>query len=215
MLVCDKFKNGGDSGAGLQREYEKVDDLNHLVRMVAALPFFPPDKLEEVFHLLTKKASEVVKEKLREFAISLVKYAEDQWRNGDFSKQDWNLFDINVLMVPATNNGNEGTNGKLSMEFGVHPNFWKFLRLVAAVFSRAEADIRQLLFAAITPNSSPLYNNLKFKREQLKANFNAKLIALEEYLAAVGAISLHTGRRKVEDEGNCPADLPEEQVFIS
>ena len=112
MLVCDKFKNGGDSGAGLQREYEKVDDLNHLVRMVAALPFSPPDKLEEVFHLLTKKASEVVDKKLREFAISLVKYAEDQWRNGDFSKQDWNLFDINVLMVPATNNGNEGTNRK-------------------------------------------------------------------------------------------------------
>ena len=39
LLVSDKFKNGGDSGAGLQREYEKVDDLNHLVRMVAALPF--------------------------------------------------------------------------------------------------------------------------------------------------------------------------------
>ena len=106
MLVCDKFKNGGDSGAGLQREYEKVDDLNHLVRMVAALPFSPPDKLEEVFHLLTKKASEVVEEKLREFAISLVKYAEDQWRNGDFSKQGWNLFDINVLIYF------EGKSGK-------------------------------------------------------------------------------------------------------
>ena len=46
--------------------------------------------------------------------------------------------------------------GKLGMEFGVRPNFWNFLRLVAAILSRAEADIQQLLFAAITPNSSPL-----------------------------------------------------------
>jgi len=33
--------------------------------------------------------SEVVEEELREFAISLVQYAEDQWCNGVFSKQDW------------------------------------------------------------------------------------------------------------------------------
>ena len=182
--------------------------------MVSALPFSPPDQLEEVFNLLTKKASEVVNEKLREFSVSLVEYAENQWRNGIFSKQDWNLFDINVMMVPATNNGNEGTNGKFSMDFGVHPNFWKFLRLAAAVFLKSEADIQQLLFAAITPNSSPLYNNLKFRREQLKANYSADLITLEQYLAAVGAISLHTGRRKVEDEGDCPANPAEEQVVI-
>ena len=176
--------------------------MDDLVRMISALPFSPPDQLEEVFNLLNKKASEVVNEKLKEFSLSLVEYAENQWRNGIFSKQDWNLFDINVLMVPATNNGNEGTNSKLSVDFGVHPSFWKFLRLAAAVFLKAEADIQQLLFAAITPNSSPLYNNLKFRREQLKANFNANLISLEDYLAAVGAISLHTGRRKVEDEGS-------------
>ena len=62
--------------------------MDDLVRMISALPFSPPDQLEEVFNLLNKKASEVVNEKLREFSLSLVEYAENQWRNGIFSKQD-------------------------------------------------------------------------------------------------------------------------------
>ena len=198
----------------MAREYEKDDAFGHFVRMISALPFAPPDQMDEVFNLLRQKASELKDEKLREFSISLVEYADNQWRNGTFSKQDWNLFDINVMMVPATNNGNEGTNGRMNIDFGVHPNFWRFLRCAAAVFLRADTDIRQLLFAAITPSSSPQYNNLKFKREQIKANYGAGLISLEEYLAAVGAISLHAGRRKVEDEGECPADTAEEQVVI-
>ena len=100
----------------------------------------------------------------------------------------------------------QGTNGKLYLEFGLHPNFWKFLRCCSSVFLKAEADIMQLLFASQRPRPSPLYNNLKTKREQLKANWKAQLITLEEYLAAVGAISLATGRKKVEDEGDYPAE---------
>ena len=50
------------------------------------------------------------------------------------------------------------------------------------------------------------------KREQLKANLKANLITLEEYLAAVGAISLHVGRRKVEDEGDIPPEPPVEPL---
>ena len=61
------------------------------------------------------------------------------------------------------------------------------------MMSKTDTDIRQLLYASITPSTSPLYNNLK-----------AELISLGDYLADVGAISLHTGRRKVEDEGDVP-----------
>ena len=111
-------------------------------------------------------------------------------------------------MVPATNNGNMGTNGRFNNDFGVHPNFWNFLWGVKEVMSKTDTDIRQLLYASITPSTSPLYNNLKVKREQLKANLKAELISLEDYLAAVGAISLHTGRRKVEDEGDVPEMEP-------
>ena len=64
-LFVTNLKNGGDSGAGLQREYEKVDDLNHLVRMVAALPFSPPDKLEEVFHNWGKILCEMSLKRMR------------------------------------------------------------------------------------------------------------------------------------------------------
>ena len=93
---------------------------------------------------------------------------------------------INISLKP------QGTNGRLYFDFGLHPNFWKFLRCCAAVFLRAETDIREL----------ELYNNLKMKREQLKANLRAGLVTLEQYLASVGAISLATGRKKVEDDGD-------------
>ena len=46
----------------------------------------------------------------------------------------------------------------------------------------------------------------------MKANLKANLITLEEYLAAVGAISLHVGRRKVEDEGDIPPEPPVEPL---
>ena len=131
---------------------------------------------DQVFELLREKASQLKSAGHRKFSAELVEYAERQWQTGLFTKQDWNLFNINVLMVPATNNGNEvwctcifnffvkkmggkkllinislkpqGTNGRLSINFGLHPNFWKFLRCCAALFLRAETDIRELLFAS-------------------------------------------------------------------
>ena len=58
--------------------------------------------------MLASKARGIKDPKLKEFSISLVQYADEQWRQGVFSKQDWKIYDINCLMVPATNNGNEG-----------------------------------------------------------------------------------------------------------
>ena len=62
---------------------------------------------DQVFELLREKASQLKSAGHRKFSAELVEYAERQWRTGLFTKQDWNLFNINVLMVPATNNGNE------------------------------------------------------------------------------------------------------------
>ena len=53
------------------------------------------------------KASQLESEAHRQFSLGLVDYAEKQWRQGVFATQDWSLFNINVLLVPATNNGNE------------------------------------------------------------------------------------------------------------
>ena len=62
---------------------------------------------DQVFELLREKASQLKSAGHQKFSAELVEYAERQWRTGLFTKQDWNLFNINVLMVPATNNGNE------------------------------------------------------------------------------------------------------------
>ena len=97
-----------NSEAKLAREYERNNEFGHLVRMISALPFAPPDLLDDVFILLASKARGIKDPKLKEFSISLVQYADEQWRQGVFSKQDWKIYDINCLMVPATNNGNEG-----------------------------------------------------------------------------------------------------------
>ena len=40
------------SGAGYARDYEKKDDFGHFVRMISALPFAPPEQLDQV-HLKT------------------------------------------------------------------------------------------------------------------------------------------------------------------
>ena len=97
-----------NSEAKLAREYERNNEFGHLVRMISALPFAPPDLLDDVFILLASKARGIKDPKLKEFSMSLVQYADEQWRQGVFSKQDWKIYDINCLMVPATNNGNEG-----------------------------------------------------------------------------------------------------------
>ena len=73
----------------------------------------------QVFQLLRYKASQLCDktsqlktEELRVFSLGLVEYANKQWRQGVFATQDWNLFNINVMMVPATNNGNEVWRGR-------------------------------------------------------------------------------------------------------
>lgn len=143
-------------GANHARDYERIEDFGHVVRMVSGLPFSPPDQLDQVFRLLIKKAEGIKSIKLKDFALGLVSYADGQWRKGPFTVQDWNLFNINVLMVPATNNGNEGTNGRFNTDFGVHPNFWNFLWSVKEVLGKTDTDIKQLLYASITPSTSPL-----------------------------------------------------------
>ena len=84
--------------------YEKNDDFNALVRRISALPFSKPDDLDEVFALFKVRANKL-DDKLAEFSHELIDYAQIQWRER-FCVQDWNLYNINCLMVPSTNNGN-------------------------------------------------------------------------------------------------------------
>ena len=54
--------------------------------------------------------------------LDLIEYAKVQWRER-FIVQDWNLYDLNCLLVPANNNGDESANGRFSMDFGAKPQF--------------------------------------------------------------------------------------------
>ena len=74
---------------------------------------------------LEKETQNLKSEKVQEFALNLIEYAQTQWRER-FAIQDWNLHDINCLLVPATNNGNKSVNGRFSGDFGTHPPFLEF-----------------------------------------------------------------------------------------
>ena len=96
--------------AGHQQDYEKDDDFNALIRRISELPFTKPVDLDEAFTKFRQRADKLEK-KRGAFSHELINYAQVQWRER-FSVQDWNLYDINCLMVPSTNNGNEGANGR-------------------------------------------------------------------------------------------------------
>ena len=110
--------------------------------------------------------------------------------------QDWNLFDINCLLVPSTNNGNEGANGRFLTDFGVHPPFWSFIIDATTELERAENDIPSILYSSLLPKTNALYTSLKEDRERVKANYEAGLIDLDGMMGKMGAISLTTGRAK-------------------
>ena len=90
---------------GFQVIYEKDDQFNALIRRMSALPFAPKETLDEAFKIFEKRAAEVNDDETTQFCYEMVEYLADTWRNGVYALQDWNLSDINLMVVPATNNG--------------------------------------------------------------------------------------------------------------
>ena len=194
--------------AGLQAEYEKDDKLNGVVRRISALPFVKPSDLDEAFRIFTARAEGLEDEKLKDFTTCLIEYAQTQWRER-FCVQDWNLFDLNCLLVPSTNNGNEGANGRFLADFGVHPTFWSFIIDACSELERVETDIPSILYSSLVPPTNSLYSSLKEDRERVKANYEAGLIDLDGMMGKIGAISLATGKAKyATDEAEDNAKKP-------
>ena len=71
---------------------------------------------------------------------------------------DWNIHDVDLVLTPVTNNGNEGTNRGIAEDFGQHPQANKWLVICCDVLSTAEDKIQQLLFGSLKPRKM---NNLK------------------------------------------------------
>ena len=185
--------------SGFQTVYEKDDKFNAVVRRISALPFIKPCDLEEAFMKFNERAENLEDDEVRNFTHGLIEYAQIQWRER-FAVQDWNLYDINCLLVPSTNNGNEGANGRFLTDFGVHPSFWSFIIDATTELERAENDIPSILYSSLIPRSSTLYSSLKEDRERVKANYEAGLIDLDGMMGKMGAISLATGKAKFATE---------------
>ena len=193
QLIWKRVKKSGHQVA-----YYQDDAFNALVRRISALPFTRTEDMDKAFALFKARADKLEPE-LKEFSHELISYAQTQWRER-FAIQDWNLFSINCLLVPSTNNGNEGANGRFLTDFGVHPPFWNFCLEVNNELQRVSNDIPSILYGSQRPKENPLYHVLKEEREITKANFEAGLIDLDGYLGKMGAISLTTGKSFSSDE---------------
>ena len=113
------------------------------------MPFTKTEDMDKAFALFKARADKLEPE-LKEFSHELISYAQTQWRER-FAIQDWNLFSINCLLVPSTNNGNEGANGRFLTDFGVHPPFWNFCLEVNNELQRVSNDIPSILYGSQRP----------------------------------------------------------------
>ena len=71
----------------LQVEYEKNYEFNALIRRLSSLPFVKPEDLNEAFEIFRKRALNLKSEKVQEFSLNLIEYAQTQWRER-FAIQD-------------------------------------------------------------------------------------------------------------------------------
>ena len=72
---------------------------------MSALPFTPKTELDRAFEIFEFRAEKIKDDELHDFCVDMIQYLKDTWRHGVYSFQDWNLSDINLMLVPATNNG--------------------------------------------------------------------------------------------------------------
>ena len=176
--------------AGFQVCYEKDDQFNALMRRCSSLPFVKKDHLDEAFEIFNKRAQDLDDQDLREFSLALIESLNSQWRQGIFAVQDWNLYEINLLLVPSTNNGNEGQNQRFKENFGIHPKLWNFFLTLSQELESRSADIPAILVGALIPEQDENYHSLKEVREITKANFEAGLLNLDQMMGKIGSLSI-------------------------
>ena len=142
-----------------------------------------------------------------QFCYEMIEYLADTWRNGVYALQDWNLSDINLMVVPATNNGQEGSNSRFAGDFGIHPSLWSFILTMNDELESSDNDIKSILFGMKTPTEKEMYKYLKEEREIVKANFKAGLISLDDFLGKLGALSMKAAKQKVASDADPREDM--------
>ena len=207
QIVWRKIKK-----AGYQVSYEKNDKFNALMRRCSSLPFVKKDDLTKAFKIFENRADDLEDDKLKEFSKALIEYLNAQWRHGVYAVQDWNLYDLNLLLVPSTNNGNEGQNRRFKENMGVHPKFWDFLLTLNSEIETRSSDIPLILLGSLIPAQDDNYHSLKVEREIAKANLEAGLLSLDSYMGKIGALSIKAGKAKNVDDADDDFSIPKRRT---
>ena len=195
QLVWKRVKKNG-----FQVVYEKDDNFNAIIRRMSALPFAPKKDLDEAFKIFETRAEAMKDDELNQFCHEMIEYLTRTWRQGVYSLQDWNLSDINLMIVPATNNGQDGSNRRFGEDFGIHPSLWSFTLTMNEELENSNEDIRSILFGTMNPPPNEMYTFLKEEREIMKANYEAGLISLDDFLGKLGALSMKAAKQKVASD---------------
>ena len=123
--------------------------------------------------MLNKFVDKLQTDRLKTFAINLLTYIQKTWILG-FRMANWNLFDVNLEAIPATNNGNESANARLNNLFLTHPQVYEFAYQLAGEFFTQETKVDGILMGEVRPKGS-IYDKLKNEREAAKTILVSRL----------------------------------------
>lgn len=105
-----------------QRAYNERGVVFLFIRQVLALPFLPPEHVEETFHHLDRKAN-------NDQLDSLLEYVWRQWiRNPTFPVKNWSVFMLSVRTNNALKGGTTGSIAELIARVKFRSTFslWNF-----------------------------------------------------------------------------------------
>ena len=145
--------------AGLQTLNEKDSKFNSFMRRLNSLPLVPKHRMREALQLLEARSKKVPPE-AHKFCSEIIDLIHRVYLEGQYCLDDWNIFDVDLISTPVTNNGNEGTNRGLAEEFGLHPQANRWIHLCCDVLSTAEDKIYQLLFGSLEPRRNECFDKL-------------------------------------------------------
>ena len=149
-------------------DYQKDDKFNRFAIRLCSLSFVPTHMIKRALDVLQRRISNFDTERTKSFAQKMIQYIKDTWINGPYCIQDWNIFNIDCQVIPATNNGNEGTNSKLNKTFETHPQFYKFVLLVIEELDNSEEKVINILDGVTKPRETERTKELKEDREAQK-----------------------------------------------
>ena len=181
--------------AGLQSLNERDATFHSFMRRLSSLPLVPKHRVREALSLLEER-SKKQKNEAQKFCAEILDLIRRVYLEGQYCMDDWNIHDVDLVLTPVTNNGNEGTNRGIAEDFGQHPQANKWLVICCDVLSTAEDKIQQLLFGSLKPRKNEQFDKLKQEREILKGNLSSGELTLYEYMGQIGSLAFTISRTR-------------------